>query len=235
MLERLSDTFSARDIMTSVDPLCRADRHDDANLLFAEYDVVPHPRQGAISGFFQRDSAELCQILPKHLVSDSTSLFALPKLLANSRFFFVFADTRVVGYVHYSDLNKPLTKIPFFALYQAVERNLWDAASHRVTEQMLDQIFERAAVTEFISRRAQLARKNSDIGWTAVFTFPQIARIARHLGLTDVTDAEIRLLKNVRNKVAHSARSLVECFDDVGDLARASDVFQSILRGQRSA
>jgi hypothetical protein len=229
ILDRMDAICSVRDIMTPVKQLRRADTLGDAKPLFEEFDVVPCPRSGEITGFFQRGFDEMQPIEPEHLISESAPLVSLPALLETRRFFFILAGTKIIGYVHYSDLNKPITKIPFYALYQAIERGLWDDANHRITEAMLERIFSPQEVKEFLKKRADHLQENSDLDWTGVFHFHQIIKISRLLGLTHITDADIARLKEIRNRVAHSDRNLVEEFEDVEKLAKAKSLFDEML------
>ena len=68
-IKRLSEVFTVQDVMTNADELKRADALEDAQYLFNEYDVVPHPRRGEIKGFFRRRSSEINQIDASILVS----------------------------------------------------------------------------------------------------------------------------------------------------------------------
>ena len=74
--------------------------------------------------------------------------------------------------------------------------------------------------------RALLREPHSNVGWTGVFTFPSIVKLARHFGLIHFTDDEIGLLKDVRNNVSHSDRNLVAQYGDVETLVKAYSMFQ---------
>lgn len=228
-LKRLTATFSVQDIMTPTEQLQRADTLNDALYLLHEYDVVPYPRSDKILGFFQRGSSARYVIEPAHLISNSTNLAALPKLLCQQPFFFVISGNEVIGYIHYSDLNKPITKVPFFAMFQLIERTFWDKMTHRISEKDLKILFSGEA-SKLIQKKENAATRNTDIGWTGVFSFPYILRLARHYGLAQVTDNEIKLLKETRNRIAHSDQNLVSSFDDVSKLAEAVDIFQHIIK-----
>jgi len=123
--------------MTAAAHLKRADHNDDAQKLFHEYDVVPFPRSGEIKGFFSRGSSQTSDLRPEHLLSDATDVLELPRLLAAQPFYFVISGNRITGYVHYSDLNKYVVAIPFFALFRTAERLLWEKIQSRVSEEDL--------------------------------------------------------------------------------------------------
>lgn len=228
-LHQLSRAFSVQDIMTSADQLKRADNLKAAEHLFFEYDVVPWPRTGTIRGFFKRDSDQLNSIEPSHILSDATPLFELPHLFCESQFYFVISGNRITGYVHYSDMNKTIVKIPFFAMFQSVERRLWENTKHRISEDVLRKLFDVAEVDRFLRKRSNAVKGNVDLGWTGIFSFPYILRIARYYGLTQLTDEDIKLLKEIRNKVAHSDQNLVAGYNDIQPLANAYELFTSLL------
>ncbi len=227
-LKQLTDAFSVQDIMTNADELRRSDTLDDARNLFRAYDVIPYPRRGKIEGFFRKDSDDIFPLEIENLISGGTSLLEIPKLIGKSRFHFVITSHAIGGYVHYSDLNKMAVKILLFALFQAVERRLWDAFNHRITERDVHELFEDEA-KGFIDKQKQNAANNVDLGWTGVFSFPRILKIARFYGLLHLTDREIKLLKETRNNVAHSDQNLVGNLTDVVTLAQAIDLFWSLL------
>jgi hypothetical protein len=207
--------FKVSDIMTRTKDLRRADSLDDARKLFHEYDVVPFPRTGDIKGFFQQDNAITNDLKPNHLVSDATDLLELPHLLAAHRFFFVIAGNRVVGYVHYSDLNKHVVVIPLFGLFRTVERLLWDRIRTRIEEADLLKVFSEREIKGFLRKKRRLTKDNVDLGWSGVFSFPGILKLARRYGAIHHRDDEIEILRKFRNKIAHADGDLVENYHDV--------------------
>jgi hypothetical protein len=229
-LARLYETVSVRDIMTKTKQLKRADALENAQKLFPEYDVVPYPRRDRIEGFFRRSSDQITSLRVHHLVSADTSILDIPNLLIQSGFYFVVAMNAVVGYVHFSDLNKVITKVPFFVAFQAAERRLWDKIEGRISEEDLHEVFDGGA-KRLIDERRKAARGNVDLGWTGILTFPSILRLARHYGAIDLPDDEIRLLKDTRNKIAHSNRLLVAQYEDVASLAKAYSAVQQLTDG----
>lgn len=228
-IKRLSEVFTVQDMMTSADELKRADALEDAQYLFNEYDVVPHPRKGEIKGFFRRGSSKINQIETSILVSHGTSILDLPKLLSQAQFYFVISANRIVGYIHYSDLNKPVTKIPFFAVFQTVERGLWEQIMYRISEEDLPRVFKEIEVNRFAKKKEDNRKRNVDIGWTGIFTFPYILKLARFYGLTHLRDDEIKLLKETRNKIVHSDQNLITQYGDVQALVDAQDLCRTLI------
>jgi len=225
-LKRISGIFSARDLMTPVNQLKRADTVGQAEKLFNEYDVVPYPRMGEINGFFKRRNSDITPIKTGLLLSEGTSVFQLLELLNQNKFYFVISGNRIIGYIHFSDFNRSITKIPFFALLQTVEKVIWGKIQDRISEEALLKMFADREVKSFIRKRDSNRKQNVDIGWTGVFTFPFILKLARFYGQIDLPDDEIKLLKETRNKVAHSDRVILSSYNDVQKVTRAYEICQ---------
>ena len=218
--------LSAQDIMTPVQMLERADRLEDAIPLFKEYDVVPYPKTKIIEGFFRRKTDELIDLRMEFIISDGTSLLDMPRLLDKMPFYFIIAGNKVTGYVLYSDLNKPVMKIPLFVLFQILEKNLWDRIKGDITEDLVRKVYRENA-QRYLNKREKARRKNVDIGWTGVFSFPGILKLARHLQAIDMSDEHIEVLRLTRNDVAHSDHNLISRESDVSRVATAVKLCQS--------
>jgi hypothetical protein len=225
-----SSIFTVSDIMTAAAHLKRADLIDHAQKLFHEYDVVPFPRNGEIKGFFSRGSSETSELKPEHLLSDATDVLELPRLLTAQPFYFVISGNRIAGYVHYSDLNKYVVAIPFFALFRTAERLLWEKIQLRVREEDLQQVFSKEESKIFVRKRQKAVAGNVDLGWTGVFSFPAILKLARYFGAIHETDEEIEILRRVRNKIAHSDNEIVNNYQDVQVLADAREIISSFVQ-----
>ncbi len=229
-IKRLSRLFTADDIMTRAEYLKKADDIENANNLFNVYDVVPSPKKGNIKGYFYLKDKKFYELRMDLIVSQNTSILKLSNILSQKNFCFVIADCVIIGYIHYSDLNKAVTKIPLFGIFQTAERKLWDRINNKINEIDLLKIFDTNAVQNFIKKKEYNRRRNIDIDWNGIFTFPYILKLARFYGATDLTDPEIKLLKETRNKLAHSDRNLVNSLKEVQKLSDAIDLCQSITQ-----
>ena len=228
MIDRILKVITVQDLMTDVTQLKRADDLKNAQLLFADFDVIPYPEEGEIKGYFHRDNSNIQKIETDIIVSNGTNIFELLTFFDKDKFCFVLSANKIVGYVHYSDLNKHSTKIPLFVLFESTERILWQQFKHRIKEKDLFKIFKEKEVKKFLKKREKNISKNVDIGWVGVFTFPYILRLANHYGLIKVPDKEIKLLKEIRNKIAHSDRNLIDSYSDIKQLLKALDLCVSI-------
>ena len=171
-LSRLSSMVSVGDVMTRSRHLRRADTLEVARKRFHEYDVVPFPRRGKIEGFFERNSDDVTPLEVEHLLSADTSIHHVPELLTQQRFYFVVSTNAVVGYAHYSDLNKVITKVPFFMVFQAAERRMWDRIENRISEADLYKVFDEDMAKKLVDKSKAAAKGNVDLDWVGVFSFP---------------------------------------------------------------
>jgi hypothetical protein len=120
-------------------------------------------------------------------------------------------------------------KIPFFILFQATEKALWDRIKDRVSETDLNIVFSEEQVKRFNRRKSKAQVGNVDLDWTGIFDFPDILKLSRYFGLNHLTDEEINLLRRVRNNVSHSDENLVSEYGDVHELAQAYGLFNTVL------
>lgn len=229
-LKRLSKIFTVGDLMTDVKQLKRADTIENARNLFNEYDVVPYPKTGEIKGYFYHKNKGIKDIVQNTLISDGTSIFDLINLLNLNQFYFILSTNNISGYIHFSDLNKPYTKIPLYVMFEAFERRLWEKLKDRIKEEHLNRIFQENEVNGFLRKKKFNVKRNIDIGWAGIFTFPYILRLARFYGLSDLIDQDIKLLKETRNKLAHSGRNLVNSYNDVKRLIEAQELCLSMIK-----
>ena len=225
-LLKFNRILSAQDIMTPVQMLERADRLEDAIPLFEEYDVVPYPKTGRIEGFFRRKTDELIDLRMEFIISDGTSLLDMPRLLDKMPFYFIIAGNKVTGYVHYSDLNKPVMKIPLFVLFQILEKKLWNRIKGDISEDLVRKAYPEDA-KRYLNKREKARKKNVDIGWTGVFNLPGILKLARHLQAINMADEDIEVLRLTRNDVAHPDHNLINKESDVSRVATAIKLCQS--------
>ncbi|MDP3110820.1 MAG: hypothetical protein Q8M71_01805 [Thermodesulfovibrionales bacterium] len=231
---RLDHIISVQDIMTQEKALKRADTIENATHLFKEYDVVPYPKAGKIRGFFRRKIEELIYLRPENLISDSTSLLDLPQLLEQDSFRFVISANEIAGYVHYSDLNEPPMKIPLFVLFQEMEKSLWDRIKGRITEDIIHEVFKNQA-KEYVKERNKARRSNVnvDTGWTGVFCLPAILSLAWHFKefkKIELSDDKIKLLRTIRNKIAHADRNLINGHADIRQLVEAIHLCEAVSK-----
>lgn len=233
VVARLDFIFSVQDILTPAEVLERATSIEEARPLFGVYDVVPYPKRGKIEGFFKRDSDELSYLKSDCLVSDTTSLLKMPQLLDEPPFRFVISADKIVGYVHYSDLNKPAMKVPLLVLIQAMEKKLWDKIEKKITEPIVREVFQGNA-QRLIKKQKAAIKGNVNIGWIGVFTLPDILRLANRFGATGLSSDQIESLRLTRNNVSHADKNLLDKYSDVSKLVEVIKLCQSEAMSKRA-
>lgn len=161
-LDQLSAAFTVRDIMTRYDDLQLVDDEAEAKRFFEEqkdYDYTAAPKTGEITTYYKRGEPEGHPLRQEDLLSDGTGLLELLDLLARRDFFFVLSANKIRGFVHFSDLNDELVKLPLFVLLAALESHLWFRFRQGLTEADL-----RSALTgerfDEVKRRLVSMRSN---------------------------------------------------------------------------
>jgi hypothetical protein len=149
-LARLAEGFTVQDIMVPRESLVCGCGEDSARTLLEEHrdlDVIPIERGGQLVAYLQRGRKKQKDIRMKDVIGDSASLFDLVEVLEGScsedrGFCFVLVRNRIAGYVHYSDLNKDIVKLPFFILLENVEHHLVEGLRPLIKEDNLEAILD---------------------------------------------------------------------------------------------
>jgi hypothetical protein len=210
--------------------LSRADTKEQADLLHCDFDVVPYPRRGEITGYFIRDSRDLRPIDTKVLLSHGTPIIDLPQIFLSRPFSFIIATHRIAGYLHYSDLNKPMARVPFFAAFQMAEGTIWERIQERISDELLRNHLEKKRFDQLARLKKKRKRGNADLGWQGVLSLPDIIRIGRRLHQARLTDEEVVLLKEYRNRTAHANKQLIESEGDIRSLCQVVSLALKLAR-----
>jgi hypothetical protein len=232
VLRQLAASFTVRDIMVERNNLVCSNSHDNAQLLLSqhpEYDIIPLPVTGPLTAYVRRDEQKVRKISSIDLISDGTSLMDLPCLLDDRVFFFVLSSNQINGYIHYSDLNNSLMKLPFFVLFEAVECFLWQLVSGRLDEADIPVVLDQDRVNTINKRKSKAQKNDVDMGWSGLFTFSEILKFAFHYGFIDTNNEDRDILTTVRNRVAHADKLLIKEHKDAKELAKTYNLCQQIL------
>lgn len=234
VLHRLAATFTVRDIMVGTEKLVRASSKTDAEHLLKEnpeFDIIPLSTAGPITAYYRRDEQEVRKVVAVDLISDGTNLLDVPHLMSKRDFFFILASNTIAGFVHFSDLNKSLMKLPFFILFEAVERHLWPQVSSRLSEVDLVKVLDGSRVEKLKERKAKAQKKDVDVGWSGLLSFDEILKLAIHYEFIRITHSDREVLANVRNRVTHTDKLLVEAHKDTAKLIKTHELCRNILNG----
>jgi hypothetical protein len=232
-LAQLGAAFAVRDIMVRYEDLQLVDDESEARRFFEEqedYDYTASPKTGRITTYYKRDELKGQLLRQEDLLSDGTGLLDLLDLLTARDFFFVLSANRICGFVHFSDLNDELVKLPLFVLLAAAERRLW----HRVREGLTEAELEGALVPERLKQvlerfeEAKVQRADRDL--EGLLFFGEILKLAKNRGLIPQISSDDRgRLNDTRNRVAHHDRLLVEKHKDVRKLAKIRDLCRELM------
>ena len=230
-LERLSTTFSTRDIMVRENQLISAESEEQARQLLGEnpgFDVIPIKEQGEYRAYLYRNREALQPIQAGDLISDSTPILHLPDLFLDQDFYFVLSSKSIAGYIHFSDLNNQLVKIPYFVLLEAVESRIIEQVEHQIKESDIDILFPKDA-GRIKRRQAKLREQNADRGFVNGFYFWQILELARYFQVFSLDEDDINQLDDTRNRVDHPDRPLIKTKKDTISLAQTRALCAKML------
>jgi hypothetical protein len=202
-----------------------------------EFDIIPIRHGERIVAFLQRGSDEIKPLQLSDVISEGTSILDLVDCLGDKRHFFIIARRTVVGFVHFSDLNDPVVKLPFFVLLEAVERHVADSVRALVNDDniasLLDDPKRRTQVSQ---KMAKMREQQADRDWVTLLYFKEILVAASRLHKLDLPGKDIDLLSKVRTLVCHAATEpLVEKHDQVKRLTRARRICAKLLTGKDTA
>jgi hypothetical protein len=219
-LKRLATTFTVRDVMVPrVGLVCSDDEEHAARVSDdnPDFNVIPIPRKGQLTGYFERDSRDTKKIELNDLISDGTSLLDLVEILEDRQFSFVLSHRNIEGYVHYSDLNHHLVKLAFYVILEALERVALDSIQGRDDRESLKRDLD-------LSRFQQIEaayKRTGDAARSLVsyLNISDLLKLAAKAGLIDVEEGVLTAMKDVRDGAAHSSNNLVSSYPDVKKLA----------------
>ncbi|MCX6083233.1 MAG: hypothetical protein NTW32_27210 [Chloroflexi bacterium] len=230
-LERLSTTFTTRDIMVPENRLTWAHSESEADRLLVEnpaFDVIPIKRCGEYQSYLLRDAVLQNPIQVDDIISDSTPIIDLPGLFHNKDFFFVLSGKKISGYIHFSDLNNQLVKIPYFVLLEAVESRIIEKIEHMIKESDIDHMFPKQA-TRIKNKQAELRKEQADRGYVNGFYFKEMLLLAEYFHVLSLSDADLNLVNQIRNRVDHPDRPLIKTKKDSANLAKTRDLCTQML------
>ncbi len=239
ILGQLGMAFTVRDIMVSDKDFVRVDSETEAQNFFdthEDYDYTASPTSGQIAAYYKRPGSEgeigRYEIGQKDLLSDGTSLLHLLDLMKDQEAFFVLSANEICGFVHFSDLNNQVMKLPLFVLFSAVEHHLWFHVNQELTtaevKAALQNNSERLA--EVIENYEDAKQQRVDRGWEGLLYFREIIQLARKRGLVNVSAKDKDNLGETRNTIAHHDRLLIKKHKDVEKLADLKELCIKIIR-----
>lgn len=233
-LRQLGASFTVRDIMVPCEDFVLIDSESKAQCFFDKYedfDYTASRTRGQITTYYKRGEPEGFDLGQEDLLSDGTSLLDLLDLMVGREFFFVLSANRVCGFVHFSDLNHELVKLPLFVLLAAVESRLWSYVKEGLTEGDVEFVMDPARFDQVVRRLKEARERNVDREWGGLLHFGEILELARFRDLIWISADDRCQLTKARNRVAHHDQLLVERHEDVRELARIRNLCRELMRG----
>jgi hypothetical protein len=235
-LERLANTFTVRDIMVKAEELVYADGLATALQIIEEnvdFDVIPIKKDGILKAYLERGKNKEKYIDLRELISDATSVLEAVTILQERKFCFVLSGQRITGYVHFSDLNNHVVKLPFYVLFESVERQLAAKIKGSISKTEIQSLLDRKRSSDVIDKMKSLRENRADLDWVNLLYFGEILKFAGFYGFLNLDQIDIDIVASIRNRVDHADEQLVKKFDDVKTLSRAHQICASILMTQR--
>ncbi|HEY3345880.1 MAG TPA: hypothetical protein VGJ97_13180 [Anaerolineaceae bacterium] len=239
-LNRAAWSFTVCEIMTPSSSLKLAsDKQSLKDLLetYPQYDVIPILNPGyGIYDYYDRDHGETKEISLRDALPDQTSILDCLETLQSRKFSFVTRQGWVVGFIHYSDLNRPVAKMPFRILMATWEYRLGEKI--RTNLPMLSQseiidLVGQARWEQIQTRIRSLQENHADLDWISYLDFPELNRISRLLidgkliavarsAPSDSPDIIAEMYDRLYN--APAAPAMVAKFGDLDRLIRFRDL-----------
>lgn len=234
-LQRLAHTFTVSDIMVPIEKLTYASSEAKAGELLElipDFDVIPIVRRGTLCAYLERGFDHSRDIRPYDIVCDATSILDLVDILEDRKFCFIMVSNRIAGYIHFSDLNNHLVKLPYFIILEAVERHLVEKIDTLITQDTLEKVLPEKF--EAIKERMRRQKNNrTELGWVSLLFFDEIVRCSCYFEMVQLEQEEINTISKTRNCVYHARRVLIGRHEDVKRLAKARRICISLLAGPK--
>jgi len=232
-LERLALTFSVRDFMIAKDDLVCASSDDIARIELEKhpaFDVIPLiDKNGEISAYFERERNKRRSFRQGDIVSDSTSILSLVSILRSRKFCFVLAKDKIVGYIHFSDLNRGIVKLPYFLILEDLECRLVERIGHEIHEDNLQAVLDPERIKQVKDRMQRMKDTRSELRWVNLLYFKEIVEFAIYFKIVQLEAAQVEILAQIRNSICHADRPLIEKHEDLRSLDEAGHICLSLI------
>ena len=231
MFPFLERDFTVEKIMIDVNDLVVGTSLEECEALseqYPTYDIIPLSQKGTIMGFWDTVAKKIIPITPKHLITNKTSIFQLLDLFENERYFFVLGNTRITGFVHCSDINNDLVKIPFYILLQSLESLILGQLN--LTVEAVGKIGNKQRVDDLIREHEMKLSNDIQLNKIQGLYLSEILELGMKQQIIKLKPQLKQYLEDFRNRVSHADKTLLSEEKDIHKLKRIKDYCISALQ-----
>jgi hypothetical protein len=194
---------------------------DSASKSNSDYDIIPFSQNNSITGYWDKRTKRIIPITPKHLISSSTSIFKLIDLFEKRSFFFIIEGPQIEGYIHISDLNNDILKIPFYVLLQSLESSLMRQLQLKLEDISILDNKERVKQIFDLNRNIRKMDVHTDI--VQGLYLAEILELSMKRKILDIPISLKHDMEDFRNRVSHAAKPLVKSGEEISHLRAIKD------------
>jgi hypothetical protein len=224
--------FSARDIMIRRDSLKCGSNESEARYLlsnYPNYDVVPIEKDGNISSYLERGSSQPITIHDNDCVIDSTNIFKLIDIFQERKFSFVVDKNGVTGYIHFSDFNNHIAKLPYFILIELLEDYLIQVIRPSLNQEILKSVLGEEKLTKLEKILQKQRKQAADLDIISLLSFDEIIQCSRQMEKLQLKQTEVDKLSYTRNCVCHAGKPLINKHKEIKRLVAVKELCIAIL------
>lgn len=232
----LQRDFTVEKIMVGIAKLkfgSTTDECKDISMQFEDYDVIPLSQKNIIMGYWDTRVEKIVPLTPKDLITNTTNIFQLFDLFEKRQFFFVMESTQIIGFVHKSDLNNNLFKIPFYVLLQSLESYLLTKID--LSPKAISTIANKERVDSLIASHDKMRTKDIHLDSIQGLYLSEILELSLKQGVITIHQSLKHNLEQFRNRVSHADKSLIVSEKDIPKLKQVKDYCFSVLMSDGTA
>jgi len=174
------------------------------------FDAIPIVEHGAIRRFWSREERGPVRIVRHNLVFYDTPIENLLPRFKTDGVQFVYYRTEVVGLVDVSDLNKPLARMVWLHPILECEQKIVEQTVKRGhDDDEITRVLENEA-KRALKKQRQALQQDLKLRLLSFVYFREVLRAGVGLGIISISKTEIEKLNDLRNRLAHPGRSLIE-------------------------
>lgn len=211
IIKSLSFFHTVKDIMITENKIAFANTLEEAKIIAKEnqYSIIPKISNNKIRKYYDVRAKKLKDIEYGEIISSDTSILELIDLFQAHKYLFIIGKQKIIGMVHYSDLNNPIVKLILYLLIENIERLIYQRLNCLTEKEILSYISE-SIKTKVLKRKDNLTKFDLENKWFGTFGFNELLKIAAKLEMIEIRSDIIGTMKIVRDKVAHTHRTLID-------------------------